>query len=362
MNPPTQYEFTFCGRGLSLSQDRVVFGCPSEPSGLSSSSTPPVYDGTSSPFSDSGSVFSYKLNTVSGQYEFEYYLRPSTIRPSQQFGSALSVSDDLLVVGAPFDSNQCTGINDFSTVTSTSSVEAGSAYIFRLTAGGVWQEEAWVCGEDAFNGFSRVGTGVEIDSATGLAFVSQPRGFKNKVNVYQTTAGSGTWSFVESFSPAVIDGGAEFGSALSYDSGVILVGALFNTVNTFQEGSAHVFQLNPIIGSWEEKVTLTSRSPSNFDRFGKSVVYDSVDGTVVVGAPLEDSGSNSPIPNEDEPDAGAVFTFECILKVNFYDKDADVSEFSCICHCRAPFCIVHFHGKRGTRKQSHHRIVESERR
>ena len=211
-----------------------------------------------------------------------------------QFGYAVAVAGDTIVVGAPYEDG---GVGNLVT-------DAGAVYVFQRNQGGA----------DAWGGVATLravsaqvsdyfGSSVAIDGDTivvGAPF--QPdSAVSGWVYVYQRNqGGADTWGQVASLSAEVM--GDQFGYAVAIDGDTIVVGAPYDEW-TDDVGAAYVYQRNQGgADAWGQTAVLFASDAQIYDRFGQSV---SVAGdTVAVGAPREDGGVGNL-----KPDAGAVYLF-----------------------------------------------------
>lgn len=88
---------------------------------------------------DAGAVYVF---TGSGAtWSTPVYLKASNSGVGDEFGRGLALDGDVLVVGAPFEDSNATGVN--GTQSNESAAESGAAYVFTRT-GGVWTQAAYL--------------------------------------------------------------------------------------------------------------------------------------------------------------------------------------------------------------------------
>ena len=246
----------------------------------------------------------------------------SLTNPAGGFGSAVFISGDLLIVGAPAANGgkgevyiyEKSGA-DWHGATLVTTVGDGTAGI-NLTAG------------DDFGSAVVLNRGQLVVGAPGGAavYLLSPEGnFRNKINAADVPGGGGagfgsavalhgagnglrllvgapgagkihlfsftdlsTTAYQREITPADVSLGAvsDFGAALSAHSNLLAVGA---------DGIAYVLERQG--NNWSLKATVNN--PDGVDLFGASVSLDS--SLLLVGAPGSDDG---------HPDAGAVYAFE----------------------------------------------------
>ena len=191
-----------------------------------------------------------------------------------QFGNAVSVSGDLIIIGA-------FGNTDDGQV-------SGSAYIFERDSGGVWLEVAKLTASDA-DQFDRFGAAVAISGDT--AVVGADQNDDGAVYVYRRDEGGpGAWGEVIELvntEPAVFE---EFGHAVAISGDSIVAAALID-VNGNNAGAAYLFERDaggP--DGWGHTARLTASDATALDYFGRGV---SVSGrTIVSGANGDDDAGS----------------------------------------------------------------------
>ena len=179
------------------------------------------------------------------------------------FGSALSVDGDLVVIGASFDDSQAT--------------DGGAAHVFDLTTAALVSTlvDPFPVAEDLF--------GQSVTIHDSVVVVGAPRkdvgGIDaGAVHVFDALAGTHVRT-ISSPIPAV---GGFFGSALSSNHNLIAVGSSREDTTSPDTGAAYLF--DSVTGNFVER--LEHDQPASFDNFGFSISVS--DDVVAVGAPLVD--------------------------------------------------------------------------
>jgi hypothetical protein len=126
LKPQAAGAFGLFGLDVSVSGGRLAVGAP----GLNSRCTHSAPNGT-------GAIEIYAA--VAGSWVFEQCLAARSRQGLVQFGIALALREDRLVVGAPWDAS---GRRDDPG--DVSRRYAGAAYVFDRSAHGSWQERAYV--------------------------------------------------------------------------------------------------------------------------------------------------------------------------------------------------------------------------
>ena len=204
---------------------------------------------------------------VGGAYVFEKQpddswievakLNPSALDRDVDFGAAVSISGDRIIVGSPDDRDV-----DFL---------AGAAYVFTREPDGTWSQEAKLTASDGeiFDGFgvsaslsgdrALIGVDYPSDHHGGYVFERQP---------------DGTWLETAKLVSGDIDENIDdFSSALSLDGDRALIGAARDGDNGVESGSAYIFEYQSN-GSWLETAKLKASDGHDFQRFALSVSLD----------------------------------------------------------------------------------------
>jgi hypothetical protein len=159
------------GYALALSSDTVVVGARGEDSGATG------VNGDQNDNSAFRSGAAYVFVRAGGAWSQQAYLKASNTETYDEFGSSVAVSGDTVVVGAPYEASNATGVNGDQH--DNSAPESGAAYVF-VRAGGAWSQQAYLkaSNTEADDYFSDsvavsgntvvVGAGLEDSSATGV--------------------------------------------------------------------------------------------------------------------------------------------------------------------------------------------------
>ena len=195
------------------------------------------------------------------------------------FGYSVSISGDLVVVGA--SGNDDNGIS------------SGSAYIYERDGNGAWSEVAKLNASDG-NQADLFGSGVSISGDTVVvgSYLDDDNGFDSGSAYIYERAGDGTWPEVAKLTASDPDEYDEFGFSVSISGDRVVVGADYDDDNGSASGSAYIFERNGK-GTWSEVAKLTASDAAVSDRFGGSVAISG--DLVLVGARLDDDNgwSNS---------------------------------------------------------------------
>jgi len=219
----------------------------------------------------------------------ESKLQASYSEASDYFGSSVSIFGDVVVVGA---SGEDTGGSS-----------AGAAYVFRYdSVTGIWEPEGVpLIANDAEAGDS-FGCSVSISGdvvVVGAYAEDIGGGNSGAVYVFRYDSVTGTWVEEQKLIASDAEAGYEFGIRVSISGDILVVGARGVYVGGSNAGAAYVFRYDSVTGTWnQEGDPLTASDAEAYDSFGCSVSIS--DDVAVIGAYAEDTGGSS---------AGAAYVF-----------------------------------------------------
>ena len=225
-----------------------------------------------SPKNESGGG-AYLFKRTNGNWAFYQKLVSSDLAPSDWFGYSVCISGEYALVGAQVKSG------------------GGAAYIFRLEGDGVWRQQQKL----APSGRSYFGTSVSLSGNYALIGDRlnsyDASGGNQKVDagsayIYKLT--DDTWTFQQKLVASDRATFDNFGTCVSLKGEYALIGAYRKAGG----GAAYIFKRNG--DTWAQHQKLLSSDLANDDNFGISVSLN--DDCAFVGAPSEDedaSGSNT---------------------------------------------------------------------
>ncbi|RYI27790.1 MAG: hypothetical protein EON48_06055 [Acetobacteraceae bacterium] len=321
------------GVAVAVSGDTVVIGAYEEDSGSTGVNSTPD---ESAP----GSGAAYVYVRSAGVWTQQAYLKPAAVGTSQagdSFGYSVAVAGDTVVVGAPYEGSDSTGVNS---APNEDVFHSGAAYVY-VRSGSAWTQQAYL--KPAAVGTSQdsdqfgwsvavsgdtvvVGANLEDSSTTGVNSTPNDDGNASSSGAAYVFARSGSaWTQEAYLKPAAVGTSQvndQFGYSVAVSGDTVVVGAWLEDssslgVNSTPDesaglsGAACVFVRGA--GVWTQQAYLKPAIVGTMqggDNFGFSV---GVSGdTVVVGAPAEASsttGVNS-TPNEGASFAGAAYVFQ----------------------------------------------------
>jgi hypothetical protein len=197
-----------------------------------------------------------------------------------RFGAAVSIDGDYIIVGAPDDK---VGTN----------IKQGSAYIF-VRNNTTWTEQAKLVATSGLTN-ANFGNSVSIDgfyAAIG-SLNDLVSGFIGRGSAYVFKRSGTTWA--QQTKITAFDGGTnhKFGSSISIDSTILVVGAPNKGNNNISGGAEYgkVYIYNRISNNWTLQTSFIHPDGEGFDHFGYSV---SVSGNnLAVGTPEKNVGNNN---------------------------------------------------------------------
>lgn len=212
---------------------------------------------------DAGAVSVFE-RAASGAWALAAELTASGGTAGDDFGSAVALSGDRLIVGAPCDT--------------PFGPDSGSAYVFERQPGGSWLQVAHLQAADgaAEQEFGRA-VALDGDLAAVGAPVSGGASPQEAVYVFTRSAGGG-WTQTAKLFSADWTPGDEFGEALALRGTRLLAGA--EDSGSGAPGAAYVFQ--KVGAAWVQLQKLVASDVAQFDRFGSAVALDA--DRAVIGA------------------------------------------------------------------------------
>ncbi|MDH5301219.1 MAG: cadherin-like beta sandwich domain-containing protein, partial [Gammaproteobacteria bacterium] len=271
------------------------------------------------------------------------YIKASNSETLDEFGTAVAISGNTMVVGAPFEDSAATGIDgnqvdDCGTTNLNCASNSGAVYVFvKDSVTGLWSQQAYIKAPDT-DLDDNFGYAVDIEGDTIL--VGAPREDSNVTNVTNaagfpaawndSTKGSsgavyvykrtGTAWALEAFLKASnTTNGDRFGISVALSGNHAAVGAYYQGTTAVQSGAAYTFTRSGSI--WSAGEFLKATSPATSDEFGFELGLSG--DTLVVGAPLENVGGSSNVG------AAYVFTYNgatCGSPTRLQASDANIND------------------------------------
>jgi hypothetical protein len=256
------------------------------------------------------------------------YLKASNTDSNDLFG-VVAISGDTLVVGAPDEDSNATGIN--GNQSNNSATDSGAAYVF-VRNGTNWSQQAYLkasnTGAGDYFGVAAaisgdtlvVGAPGESSDAIGVNGNQSNNSAGSSGAAYVFVRNGTNWGQQAYLKASNTGGGDYFGNTVSIFGDTVVVGAASEDSNSpgtngdqnnnsaFNAGAAYVFVRSGT--NWSQQAYLKASNPRANGEFGSCV---SISGdTVVVGAEGEASNATGVNGNQSDnsaPYAGAAYVF-----------------------------------------------------
>lgn len=324
-------DWNYTGSGARMSADglTLVVGAIGE-AGSGSGINPP----DNNLLYQAGAIYVFTRATVGGAWSQQAYIKASNPGYNDLFGMGVDISDDgnTIVVGAPLEDSNATGINGIQA--NESMGDSGAAYIF-TRSGSTWTQQAYIKASNT-GGSDWFGFAVAISGDGNTATIGAYRedGSNSGINpvsndaagdagaAYVFTRSGSTWT-QQSYIKAGNAGGSDwFGSALalSTDGNTLAVGAYREDSNSVGVNSSYndaagdsgaVYIYSRSGSTWTQQAYIKAGNTGGSDVFGFSIDLSGDGNKLIVGAPLEDGDGTGVNPAENNAwgDAGAAYIF-----------------------------------------------------
>ncbi|MFW5443840.1 MAG: FG-GAP repeat protein [Methylococcaceae bacterium] len=252
--------------------------------------------------------------TIDPSFQQQAYLTASNTDDKDQFGTSVAISGDTLVVGAPGESSNSTGVNGDQS--DNSAERAGAAYVF-IHNGSSWVQQAYLKASNT-DARDRFGESVAISGDTLVVGAPDENSIGVSGAAYVFTRNGRTWT-QQAYLKAS-NNGHLFGDSVAISGDTLVVTSWAESSNStgvngdqndsslFHAGAAYVFTRSGT--TWTQQAYLKASNPDEEDEFGESVAISG--DTLVVGTFQERSSSTG--VNSDQSDnsalgAGAAYVF-----------------------------------------------------
>lgn len=313
------------GSSVAVSGDTIAIGAPVEDSSAIGVGGSQVDDSAS----NAGAVYIFVRSGES--WSQEAYIKASNTDAADQFGDAVALSGNTLVVGVPKEASLSTGINgdQSNDVFREASIHgAGAVYVF-VREGTTWSQQAYIKASNTDNG-DRFGESVAIDGDTLVVGANQEDSAMANAEsnndasqagaVYVFVRDNGVWSQQAYLKASNIGAGDFFGGSVTVSGDSLVVGASSEDSNAIGvngeesnndlPGSGAVYVFTRVGLTWTQQAYLKASNPGEGDNFGTSVSL--VGNTLAVAARREDSvavGVGGNQQDNSAEDSGAVYVY-----------------------------------------------------
>jgi hypothetical protein len=317
------------GSSVAIDGNTVVVGAPWEDSAATG------VDGDSSDNSAAGAGAAYVFVRNGGVWTQQSYLKASNTEPLytfiDTFGQTVALSGDTVVVGAPGEDSNATGVDGDQDDNSVQ--ESGAAYVFTRTAG-AWSQQAYLKASNTDHGdefgvmldlagdLLVVGAPLEDSAATGSDGDQADNSAEDAGAAYVFVRSDGVWSQQIYLKASNSEAGDRFSAALAVDADRLVVSAPGEDSaatgvdgnqadNSAQSaGAAYLFGFRD--GVWLQSAYLKASNSEADDLFSSVALHDR---SIAIGAPGEASiarGVDGDQSNNQGLIVGAAYVFQLL--------------------------------------------------
>ncbi|MGE0762764.1 MAG: Calx-beta domain-containing protein [Bdellovibrionales bacterium] len=268
------------------------------------------------------------------------YIKAINADAGDIFGEGVSIMDDTLVVGAPYElSSQTTITNDTTASSDNSASQSGAAYVY-VRSGNTWVQQAYIKrgkhdgyfgrsvsinGDTlAIGAFLDVSGSTQIFNGTGMAYDSPGGAEYGAVHIYKRTGS--TWVQEAFIKASNSRANTDFGNGLNLAKDSLVVASASESSNqsyitqgtgsstdasSAAAGAVYIYRRTG--NTWVQEAYVKASNRNNNDRFGFGTAFDGQ--TLAVGAIYEDSngtgvynGTGASADNS-SADSGAVYVY-----------------------------------------------------
>lgn len=251
------------------------------------------------------------------------YLKAGNADDLDRFGSSLAVAGDRVLIGAPFEASNATGVNGDGSDNSLSN--AGAAYLFERDASGDYLQTAYLKASNSASGTdNQFGNALALSGdVLAIAAWQEDSGSAgingDQTDTSATAAGAvylfeltaaGSWAQIAYVKASNPGQNHNFGAAVALDGDTLAVGAPGENTAEFRSGAVYIFTRSDT-GVWSQQAFIKAGSVGLNDGFGAQVAL--LGNLLAVGAPGERSdatGINGSDNNENAVGSGAIYLFE----------------------------------------------------
>jgi Cadherin-like beta sandwich domain/FG-GAP repeat len=317
----------------------LVVGAPREDSGSAGVGG----DQSDNSKSSSGAVYVFVRELIDDEYQWrqQAYLKasnpgasPGAGHSGDLFGLSVAIWDDTLVVGAPYEDSNSTGVN--SEQNNEELVNAGAVYVF-IRDGENWTQQAYLKPSTQTIFGTRFGTSVDIHKHEIIvgapAENSRSTGVNgDETNTFSRMSGAAyvfkrdannEWSQNVYLKASTNDPSDQFGEVVRIHDGTAAVGSTFESSNAqgingdernnSAQSSGAVWVFSESNGEWAQEAYIKSSNSETQDNFSRGIAMDLRGDRLAVGAWFEDSnatGVDGDQLDNSSDGSGSVYIFE----------------------------------------------------
>ncbi len=210
----------------------------------------------------SGAAYIFTYDTSTGLWTEQQKLTASDALDRQQFGSAVSIDGDTLIIGA-----------------GGSASNMGAVYIFEYDSiTGVWQEQQKLLATDGVSG-DLFGLVASISGNTAIVGTKKLNGF---ALIFERDPATGVWAQQAKLVTPTASSGDYFGAYVAISGKVAVVGAFYDSEIDTNAGAAYAYVQDSTTGNWIAQKLLASDGIAR-NLFGGGVAVSG--NTIVISSP-----------------------------------------------------------------------------
>ncbi len=267
--------------------------------------------------------------TIDPVFSQEAYIKASNAEEEDMFGMSVALDGDTLVVGAPEEDSDATGIDGDQSNNLGS--DSGAVYVFTRTDD-TWTQQAYIKASNAeigdLFGYSvdisgdtlAVGALIEDGGSTGVNGNENSNTSFRSGAAYVFTRSGTTWTQQAYVKASNTDSNDFFGTAVAIDGDTLAVSAIFedsnasgvngNQGNDGIDNTGAVYVYTRTGTTWSQQAYIKASNPDMNDEFGEALALDG--DTLAVSTVVEASnadGIDGDQTNNSANRAGAVYVF-----------------------------------------------------
>ncbi len=286
------------GSSVDISGNTIIVGAPGESAENTDESN------NNALLAGAAYVFLYDEN----KWGQQAYIKASNADSNDAFGTAVTLSNDTAVIGAPGESSNAIGINNAQD--NNEALNSGATYVFNRNETN-WTQSAYIKASNT-GATDAFGHNLTLDNHT-LA-VSSRNGVGGSAYVFLRND-AGLWTQQASIQPSTPN---EDGTlAVSLSGNMLALGSptensaatgINNTSEDFASHSGAAYLFKRTDNTWTQTLYIKAANTEVDDQFGQSIAVQGE--TLIVTAPNEDSADPEDMQDNTQPQAGAVYVFQ----------------------------------------------------
>ena len=262
-------------------------------------------------------TYTVVVTRIAASFGQQAYIKASNAGTNDLFARVVALDGDTLVVGAKGERSEIA-----SDETDNNSYNTGAVYVFIRDNDGTWTQQAYLKASNlgyadefgisvALSG-NTLAVGATEEDSDGSSEVDNSMENAGAVYIFTRDPNTGIWTQQAYIKPNNPDSSDRFGEELALSGDTLAVGVRRESSNGSSEtdnsagSSGAVFIFTRSNTSWTQQAFIKGSNTEAGDEFGSSVALEA--GTLVVGAPGEDSDGSSETDNS-WSGTGAVYVF-----------------------------------------------------